>query len=116
MVECITPIISVKNLAASIDYYVKKLGFKKDWDWGDPPDFGSVSRGGWSIMMCQGGQGHAGTYIWIGVEDVDECYEEFKLSGAAIRMPPTNYPWACEMMVEDLDGHVLRIGSEPKDE
>ena len=56
------------------------------------------------------------SYIWIGVKDVDECYEEFKLSGASIRKPPTNYPWACEMMVEDLDGHALRIGSEPKDE
>ena len=116
MVECITPILRVNNLAASIDYYVNKLGFKKDWDWGDPPDFGSVSCNGWSIMMCQGGQGKAGTYLWIGVEDVDKCYEEFKLSGATIRKPPTNYPWACEMMVEDLDGHVLRIGSEPKDE
>ncbi len=116
MVECITPILRVNNLADSIDYYVNKLGFKKDWDWGDPPDFGSVSRNGWCIMMCQGGQGNAGTYIWIGVEDVNECYGEFKRSGAKIRKPPTNYPWACEMMVEDLDGHVLRIGSEPKED
>ena len=26
----------------------------------------------------------------------------------------TNYSWAYEMQVEDLDGNVLRIGSEPK--
>jgi len=31
-----------------------------------------------------------------------------------VRHPPTNYPWALEMQVEDPDGNVLRIGSEPK--
>jgi hypothetical protein len=29
-------------------------------------------------------------------------------------MPPTNFPWALEMHVEDPDGNVLRLGSEPK--
>lgn len=28
--------------------------------------------------------------------------------------PPTNYPWALGMQVEDLDGNVLRLGSGPK--
>ena len=27
-----------------------------------------------------------------------------------------HYPWAYEMRVEDLDGHVLRIGSGPKED
>lgn len=36
--------------------------------------------------------------------------------GARIRFPPTNYDWAAfEMQVEDLDGNVLRIGSDPKE-
>ena len=34
----------------------------------------------------------------------------------AILHPPENYPWACEMKVGDPDGHVLRFGSEPKEE
>ena len=116
MLECIIPILRVENLAASIDHYVKVLGFRKDWDWGDPPDFGSVSRDNFSIMLCEGGQGEFGTWLWIGVEDVGKVYEEYKGSGASILMEPTNFPWAREMKVEDLDGHVLRIGSEPEDE
>ena len=64
-------------------------------------------------MLCQGGQGQAGTWIMIGVEDVGELYEEYKASGAKIREVPTNYPWAYEMRVEDLDNHVLRFRSEP---
>ena len=113
-VEGITPILNVKNLAASIDYYVNVLGFTKDWDWGDPPDFGGVSRDGVSIMLCEGGQGHPGTWIWIGVEDAEAFYDEYKASGATIRETPTNRAWAYELKVEDLDGHVLRIGSAPK--
>ncbi len=34
--------------------------------------------------------------------------------GVGIRLPPTNYSWALEMQVEDPDGNVLRLGSEPK--
>jgi hypothetical protein len=37
-----------------------------------------------------------------------------KNSGAKIRHPPTNYSWALEMQVEDLDGNVLRLGSAPR--
>lgn len=33
--------------------------------------------------------------------------------GVPVRMPPTNYPWALEMHLEDPDGNVLRLGSEP---
>ena len=65
-------------------------------------------------MPCQGNQAQAGTWIWIGVEDVGELYEEYKVSGANIREVPTNYPWAYEMRVEGLDNRVLRFGSEPK--
>lgn len=31
-----------------------------------------------------------------------------------IRHPPTNYSWALEMQVEDLDGNILRLGSDPR--
>jgi len=111
---CIIPIFNVKNFPASIDYYVKVIGFKKDWDWGDPPGFGSVSRGHCHIVLCHGDQGQAGNWTWISVEDVEKLYEEYQASGATNREVPTNYPWAYEMKVEDLDNHVLRFGSDPK--
>ena len=113
-VECIIPILNVRNVPASIDYYVNVLGFKLDWGWNDPPDFAGISRGDYAIMLCENGQGHPGTWLWMGVENADEFYEEYKASGAIIRDEPINYPWAYELRVEDLDGHVLRIGSEPR--
>jgi len=110
-----TPILNVENVPASIDYYVKVLGFRKDWSDGDPPTMASVSRDNSDIMLCQDAQGQPGTWIWIGVNDVELLFEDCKTQGAKIRQEPTNYSWAYEMRIEDPDGHVLRIGSDPKE-
>ena len=118
--ECVVPILNVKNFAASMDYYVGKLGFTKKWDWGTPPTFGCVTRGKVEIFLCEGAQGHPGTWMSIFMEDVDALHEEYKRSGATIRLLPTNMPWGTrEMNVEDPDGHRFRMGSDatgPADE
>jgi len=109
--EGVTPILRVAGLRASIDHYVHILGFKLDWD---GPYFACVSRGKCHIFLSQDDQGNPGSWIWIGVEDADALLREYQRSGAKIRHPPTNYPWAYEMQVEDIDGNVLRMGSESK--
>jgi hypothetical protein len=113
-VECIIPILRVASLPASLGYYVTVLGFTVDW--GDQPDseMASVSRDGHAIMLCQGGQGHPGTWVWIGVEDIEPLFDLYRSREATIRQEPVNHPWAYEMQVEDPDGHVLRFGSEPR--
>jgi uncharacterized glyoxalase superfamily protein PhnB len=109
--EGVTPILRVRDILSSIEYYVRTLGFKVDWQ---SPYFASVSRGKCHIFLSQGDQGHSGGWVWIGVEDCDALFEEYRHTGAKIRHPPTNYSWAYEMQVEDIDGNVLRLGSEPK--
>jgi len=109
--EGVSPILRVANLQASTDYYVQKLGFKLDWT---TSTFNLVSRGRCGIFLSQDDQGHPGSWVWIGVEDAEELHEEYKVSGAKIRNPPTNFEWALEIQVEDLDGNVLRMGSEPR--
>ncbi|MGI9076014.1 MAG: DUF3303 family protein [Gemmatimonadaceae bacterium] len=106
------PILSVRDMAVSVRYYVEVLGFKSA-DWGTD-DFTTVTRDAAGIYLCQGNQGRSGTWAWIGVEDVGLLYDEYQASGAKIRQEPTNYPWAYEMKVEDPDGHVLRFGSQPR--
>jgi catechol 2,3-dioxygenase-like lactoylglutathione lyase family enzyme len=110
--ECVVPILRVDSLPASLDYYVKVLGFKVDWH--EPGIMASVSRNRCGMMLCEGDQGHPGTWVWIGAEDVEILFEEYKLKGAKVRHPPTNYAWAYEMQIEDPDGHVLRFGSDSK--
>lgn len=106
------PIFRVANLASSLTYYTETLGFTKDW--GDS-GLVSVSRGRCTIFLTAGDQGCRGTWVWIGVEDAGAVHDELVARGARIRLPPTNYEWAFEMQVEDLDGNVLRIGSDPKE-
>ena len=105
------PILRVSDMAASVRYYVEVLGFQNA-DWGDE-HFTSVNRDAASIYLCRGAQGHPGTWAWIGVDDVQALYEEYRATSATVRHAPRNYPWALEMHVEDPDGHVLRFGSEP---
>jgi len=106
------PILRVENMKASVQFYVDKLGFKNA-DWANDT-FTSVNRDGAGLYLCQGAQGRGGAWVWIGVEDAEKLHEELKARGVAIRMPPTKYSWALEMQVEDPDGNVLRLGSEPK--
>ena len=105
-----TPILPVQHLEASIDFYVQVLGFAVDFI--GPGKFASMSRDQCHLFLSEGDQGNTGTWVWIGVEDVEAFLEEYRAKGREARHPPTNYPWAYEMQLEDLDGNVLRIGSE----
>ena len=101
-------------MEASLRFYVGVLGFTNA-PWGND-DFTSVNRDRAGIYLCRGGQGRGGAWVWLGVRDVAVLYEELKSRGVPIRMAPTNYSWALEMQIEDPDGNVLRLGSEPRAE
>jgi predicted enzyme related to lactoylglutathione lyase len=104
-------ILRVEDMDASLRFYVNVLGFQNA-SWGNS-DFTSVKRDSAAIYLARG-QGRGGAWVWIGVDDVETLYDELKVLGVPIRLPPTNYPWALEMQIEDPDGNVLRLGSEPK--
>lgn len=107
------PILRVRRHALSLGFYTRVLGFKVDWN---ISGMASVSRGCCSLMLCDDAQGHPGTWVWIGVGDAEALHREFVSRHATIRLPPTNYPWAFEFHLEDPDGHVLRFGSEPRED
>jgi catechol 2,3-dioxygenase-like lactoylglutathione lyase family enzyme len=115
-ISCPRPIFTVSDLAASTRYYRDKLGFNLDWDWGEPPDFASVSRGDGVLFMCQGCQAHTGAWAMLFARDVDKLHDEFRRRGASIKMPPTDMPWGLrEIQVTDPDGNTLRFGSPLRD-
>jgi predicted enzyme related to lactoylglutathione lyase len=106
------PILRVENMETALRFYVDVLGFT-NVAWGTD-EFTSVNRDRAGIYLCRGGQGRGGAWVWLGVDDVEVIYQDLKQRGVPIRMAPTNYPWALEMHLEDPDGNVLRLGSEPK--
>lgn len=112
-VEMIDPIFCVSDLDRSIRYYTQVLGFDAaDWHTGD---FTAVTLGGHGVYLAENMQGQPGAWIWIGVGDVRALHDLYVSRGAHIRLPPTSYPWALELQVEDPDGNVLRFGSDPDD-
>ena len=113
-VENVTPILYVEDMSRSLGFYVDVLGFKNA-EWGDD-NFTSVDRDGTGLYLCKGDQGSPGTWIWIGFDgDIFKLHEILQLKGVRIRLPPTSFPWAFEMQVEDPDGHVLRFGTDPNE-
>ena len=108
------PILRVASLSASLEYYVTVLGFMIEWE--DSGNIASISRDRCCLFLCEGDQGHSGSWAWIGVGDVAVLFEQLRAKGARVRHPPTNYHWAYEMQVEDLDGNVLRLGSDKKED
>lgn len=95
-IECANPILNVRDMAISRDYYINVLGFT-ECDWGKGQPFTCMVRDGAGIYLCENGQGRAGTWVWIGFDgDIQVFHDELKQKGAIIRMPPTSYPWARE--------------------
>jgi len=46
-----TAIFACPNIEATLAYYKDVLGFESTWTWGDPPVFGSASKGGVTITF-----------------------------------------------------------------
>ena len=77
-----TPVLRVSDLAVSLAHYVGVLGFTMDWRDDDGNTFASVPRGGCNRFLASGDQGHPGSWMWIGVTDVDALHDELLAKGA----------------------------------
>ena len=124
----ITPILNVSDIARSFEWFAK-LGWRKCWDWGDPPTFGSVGSGECEIFLCLNAQGsrggaaprHAGDDgtggVWMSwwVESpaaVDAAHALALANGLEVTWPPTDEPWGVrEFHLRHPDGHTFRVSA-----
>jgi len=124
----LTPILNVSDLVTSFEWF-EKWGWKKLWDWGTPPTFGSVGSGDCCIFLCEGAQGgrgkgtntttfqkeadeaaDKGAWMSVWVEDVDEVHKVCVAAALDVTFPPFNMPWNVrEMHLRHPDGHVFRV-------
>ena len=124
----VIPILNVSDIQQSFDWFAK-LGWKKDWDWGDPISFGSVCSGDCEIFLClegQGGKGKGtqaktfgpvgndtadqGVWMSIWVENVDDVHRHCVDQGIEVTWEPEDMSWGVrEMHIRHPDGHVFRI-------
>jgi catechol 2,3-dioxygenase-like lactoylglutathione lyase family enzyme len=127
-VEGLTPILNVSDIAESFVWF-EKLGWKKCWDWGDPPTFGAVGNGECEIFLCQGAQGSRGGPmpqhpgdddtggVWMSwwVESpaaVDAAFSLALKNDLTVTWPPTDEPWGVrEFHLRHPDGHTFRVSA-----
>jgi catechol 2,3-dioxygenase-like lactoylglutathione lyase family enzyme len=132
-VQDVTPILNVSNLQESFAWF-ERLGWKKHWQHGEPPNFGAVISGTSEIFLCQGGQGARGgamprepwdnqagsTWVswWLpSPADVDALYALAVQLGVEAPWPPTDMPWNVrECHIRHPDGHTFRVGARLEDE
>ena len=115
------PILLVRDIVASANYYRDKLGFSYDRFWGEPPGFCILNRDSLHLMLSQVPEGHTvvphwrvvekmwNVYFWV--DDVESLYQEFKDSGASIDYELCDQPYECrEFGIQDIDGHDIAFG------
>jgi catechol 2,3-dioxygenase-like lactoylglutathione lyase family enzyme len=109
-IENTIPVLPVRDLERSIEFFRRVLGFDLDWK---TPAVCSVARDGCSIMLQRSIDSSRAT-VWIGLED-DSLYSEITAAGATIIQAPTKQPWAYEMKIADPDGNTLWLGTDSDD-
>lgn len=109
--QSVIPILYCSDIQRSFVYYTEKLGFEKNWDWGNPPDFGAVGRDGVEFFLHQITEVRQSASLAINVDNVDEYYAMIMDRGANILEAPDNKEWNMrEMVVADPDRNILRFG------
>jgi catechol 2,3-dioxygenase-like lactoylglutathione lyase family enzyme len=115
------PYFPVANVAASVAYYQRVLGFESEYAAGTPPQFAIVGRDGLSIMFRlvakpelitpnekQGGTWDA--FFWV--DNARALHAELVANGAKVVYGPMvqeAYNME-EFAVRDLEGYVLGFG------
>ncbi len=117
------PVLLVRDVKASADYFRDCCGFKYDKLWGDPPGFCMVWRDNLCIMLSQTDEPDRivpnwkivhhmwNAYFWV--DDAKALYDEFSAAGAKIDYELHEKDYGClEFGIQDLDGHDIAFGQD----
>ena len=111
----VEPILAVKNILETVDYWHKVLGFPGKWTWGDPPDHGGVSWQGVFIqftLSLELAEKSKGNSIWIRVKNIDQLYASHQEKNVEIVAPLEYKPWGfAEYVVKEINGYYLRFAA-----
>ncbi|HXX49477.1 MAG TPA: VOC family protein [Myxococcota bacterium] len=109
MFRGITPQLPVADVAAAQRWYRDVLGLEIAWTRGE--SFGAVRGRGIELYLAKSDAAHAPTICCVLVDDADFAYAVCRERNAPIVEPIASTPWGTrEFTLQDLDGHLLRIG------
>ena len=115
--KSVTPILFVRDVSASAAFFQEKLGFEIDFLYGEPPFYGSVSRGQLCLHLRSVHQPNftelaarevSLILATVEVSDVQAMFEEFKGRGVEFAQAPTHQAWGgTEFHIRDPDGNAI---------
>ena len=121
VIEGSAPILLVRDVTASANYYHQKVGFEIQGVWGDPAHFCILGRDDFHLMLSLAGSEEAirphykfvekmwNVYFWV--SDADAISAELKNRGATIDYGLCDQPYGCrEFGIQDLDGYDIAFG------
>ncbi len=109
------PMLPVKSMPASVDFYCGKLGFAVEnrndtWGWA------LLRFDECRLMVDQSIQGHPGCFreaiIYLYPEDIVNYHEEVRRTGLVVPDLTTTFYGLTEFRINDPDGNRLWIGQE----
>ena len=109
------PELPVRNVQLSGEFYRQKLGFRVDWAYQDR--LAGISKDAARMFLRrrteqEEKQGY-NVLVWLNLEspsEVDQLYEEWKMSGVPIADELETKPWKLrEFTAQDPDGNRFRV-------
>jgi catechol 2,3-dioxygenase-like lactoylglutathione lyase family enzyme len=113
LVECekMHVTLPVSNLAAAIEFYVTKLGFRLGFTWGEPATFAGITLGEMEIFLKEDTPGpNAGAVVFM-VDDADGLYGFHRANGVEVVEAIADREYGIrDYAVKDLYGYRLVFG------
>ena len=122
----LSPLLAVRNMKKTIDFYTKSLGFKLGMTFPSPenPEYADLSKDGMVLMFIPAsnlGIGRreklgTGVNLYMQIDgNIDEYYDELKKRGVKIAVDIKNEPFGVrDFTVEDVDGYKLTFNQALK--
>ncbi len=103
--------LAVSDLAAAIDFYVTKLGFRFGFTFGEPARFAGVNLGNVGIFLTKGMAAPSGGAVFFTVGDADALYEFHRANGVEVVEEIGDREFGMrDYVVKDLYGYRLIFG------
>jgi hypothetical protein len=121
MITASAPVLLVRDVVASANYFRDAIGFSYDRFYGEPPDFCITHRDGHYLMLAQIDDRREikpfwkirdkmwNAYFWV--DDAEALYKELVAAGAKIDYGLGTKPYGIlEFGIQDLDEHDIGFG------
>jgi catechol 2,3-dioxygenase-like lactoylglutathione lyase family enzyme len=112
--RALAAVLTVADVARSIDFFVQTLGCIECFRLGDPPDYAAVERGALAVQLMPAWRAPASlgqARIHVMVEGLDALHAEIAGRGAAIEVVPTDFWYGLrEFSLRDPDGNRITFG------